>query len=200
MPFAHSSFLTSCLAPTSGVDPERSTLFVQSDVPEHVELAWILASTTAMGDLSRMTQFKEKSDQQEHVNAGLFTYPILQAADIVLYKAELVPVGDDQLQHLELSRDIVRRFNGRYGQAITRLVFRMAGVSANMLIAHVMLLGQRVERLPKIDVLDRRPTGLFSPPPLVGDPALDPLGQTQNHIFAVTDQVNPLALVGSDRP
>jgi len=98
-----------------GVDPERSTLFVQSDVPEHTELAWILASVTAMGDLGRMTQFKEKSEQQAHINAGLFTYPVLQTADIVLYKAEVVPVGEDQVQHLELAREIVRRFNGRYG-------------------------------------------------------------------------------------
>lgn len=98
-----------------GVDPSRATLFVQSDVPEHTELAWILATVTAMGDLARMTQFKDKSAHQEHVNAGLFTYPVLQTADIVLYKAEAVPVGEDQVQHLELAREIVRRFNGRFG-------------------------------------------------------------------------------------
>lgn len=99
-----------------GVDPEKATLFVQSDVPEHTELAWILASVTGMGELGRMTQFKEKSAAQEHVNTGLFTYPVLQTADIVLYKAQVVPVGEDQLQHLELAREIVRRFNGRYGE------------------------------------------------------------------------------------
>lgn len=99
-----------------GVDPEKATLFVQSDVPEHTELAWILASVTGMGELGRMTQFKEKSAALEHVNTGLFTYPVLQTADIVLYKAQVVPVGEDQLQHLELAREIVRRFNGRYGE------------------------------------------------------------------------------------
>ncbi len=99
-----------------GLD-ERATLFVQSEVAEHVELAWILNTVTPMGELSRMTQFKEKSEQQKsNVNAGLFTYPVLQAADILLYKAELVPVGDDQVQHLELTREIARRFNARFGE------------------------------------------------------------------------------------
>lgn len=99
----------------SGVDPERCTLFVQSDVREHTELAWYLAAVTPMGDLGRMTQFKEKSDQREFVSSGLFTYPILMSADILLYKATVVPVGDDQVQHLELARETVRRFNHRFG-------------------------------------------------------------------------------------
>ncbi len=99
-----------------GVDPERCTLFVQSDVPEHMELAWYLAAVTPMGDLHRMTQFKEKSEDKEFVSAGLFTYPILMAADILLYKATIVPVGDDQVQHLELARETVRRFNHRFGK------------------------------------------------------------------------------------
>lgn len=100
-----------------GVDPERATLFVQSHVPQHAELAWIMACLTPLGDLHRMTQFKDKSeDQPEMVNAGLFTYPILQTADIVLYRAEQVPVGEDQDQHLELARETVRRFNFKFGQ------------------------------------------------------------------------------------
>lgn len=99
-----------------GLDPEKSTIFVQSDVPEHTELAWYLASVTALGDLHRMTQFKEKSDHdRQNVNAGLFTYPVLQAADILVYKATVVPVGEDQRQHLELAREIARRFNNRFG-------------------------------------------------------------------------------------
>ena len=98
-----------------GVSPDKATLFVQSDVPEHTELAWILSSIATMGELGRMTQFKEKAEQQASVNAGLFTYPVLQTADIVLYKAEVVPVGEDQIQHLELAREIVRGFNGRFG-------------------------------------------------------------------------------------
>src|SRR5438046_2318826 len=85
-----------------GLDPDRCTLFVQSDVREHTELAWYLASVTPLGDLQRMTQFKEKSAGKEHVGVGLFTYPVLMAADILLYKANVVPVGEDQLQHLEL--------------------------------------------------------------------------------------------------
>jgi tryptophanyl-tRNA synthetase len=99
-----------------GVDPARATLFVQSAVPEHTELAWVLAAVTPFGELGRMTQFKDKSERQpENVNAGLFTYPVLQAADILLYGATRVPVGEDQRQHLELAREIVRRFNARFG-------------------------------------------------------------------------------------
>ncbi len=97
-----------------GIDPKRTILFYQSDVPFHTELAWYLACTTSMGDLERMTQFKEKSNMTSLVNAGLFTYPVLQAADILLYDAELVPVGEDQLQHIELARRIARRFNNKY--------------------------------------------------------------------------------------
>jgi tryptophanyl-tRNA synthetase len=100
-----------------GVDPERATLFVQSHVPEHTELAWALASVAPFGELGRMTQFKDKSEHNpDNINAGLFTYPVLQAADIVLYGATRVPVGEDQRQHLELAREIVRRWNARFGE------------------------------------------------------------------------------------
>jgi tryptophanyl-tRNA synthetase len=99
-----------------GIDPEKSILFVQSDVPEHTELCWILGCVTSFGDLARMTQFKEKAKGQEFVNGGLFYYPVLQAADILLYLADHVPVGEDQLQHLELARRIARRFNWRFGE------------------------------------------------------------------------------------
>ena len=99
----------------AGVDPDRSIFYVQSMVPEHTELAWIFNTVTMFGDLGRMTQFKDKSEQnQNNVNVGLFTYPVLQAADILLYKAGWVPVGEDQVQHLELSRDIARRWNRRF--------------------------------------------------------------------------------------
>jgi tryptophanyl-tRNA synthetase len=98
-----------------GIDPERSTLFVQSHVPEHTELAWILECNAAIGELRRMTQFKDKSDGAEFVSAGLFTYPALMAADILLYDTDRVPVGDDQRQHVELARDLAIRFNHRYG-------------------------------------------------------------------------------------
>jgi tryptophanyl-tRNA synthetase len=97
-----------------GLDPEKTTLFVQSDVREHTELAWYLASVTPMGDLSRMTQFKDKGEGKEFVSTGLFTYPVLMSADILLYKATVVPVGEDQVQHIELARETVRRFNHRF--------------------------------------------------------------------------------------
>jgi tryptophanyl-tRNA synthetase len=99
-----------------GLDPARCTLFVQSSVPEHTELAWALSSVTPFGELGRMTQFKDRSERQpENVNAGLFAYPVLQAADVLLYGATHVPVGEDQRQHLELAREIVRKWNARFG-------------------------------------------------------------------------------------
>jgi len=101
-----------------GLEPSKTALFVQSDVREHTELAWYLASVTPMGDLSRMTQFKEKSEDKEFVSTALFTYPVLMSADILLYKATIVPVGDDQLQHLELARETARRWNHRFGRIL----------------------------------------------------------------------------------
>ncbi|MFI8567893.1 tryptophan--tRNA ligase [Rhodococcus sp. NPDC078407] len=99
-----------------GIDPEKSTLFVQSQVPEHAQLAWVLNCITGFGEAARMTQFKDKSAKQgrDHTSVGLFTYPILQAADILLYRPNLVPVGEDQRQHLELTRDLAQRFNTRF--------------------------------------------------------------------------------------
>jgi tryptophanyl-tRNA synthetase len=98
----------------AGIDPGKSTLFVQSHVPQHVELMWYLGTVAPLGELERMTQFKDKSARSESIPAGLLNYPILQAADILLYKADRVPVGEDQLQHLEFSREVARRFNARY--------------------------------------------------------------------------------------
>jgi tryptophanyl-tRNA synthetase len=100
----------------TGLDPERSTVFIQSHVTAHAEAAWLLGSVTSLGELRRMTQFKEKSDQHDFVSAGLFTYPVLMAGDILLYQTDVVPIGDDQRQHLELSRDIAERFNSRFGE------------------------------------------------------------------------------------
>ncbi|WP_251445983.1 tryptophan--tRNA ligase [Vermiculatibacterium agrestimuris] len=103
-----------------GIDPNRSILFVQSMVPAHAELAWILNCFTMFGELSRMTQFKDKSAKHaDNINAGLFTYPTLMAADILLYQTDIVPVGEDQRQHVELTRDIAQRFNGVYGDVFT---------------------------------------------------------------------------------
>jgi len=102
----------------TGLDPERSTVFVQSQVPTHPDAAWLLGAVTSFGELRRMTQFKEKSEDQEFVSAGLFNYPVLMAADILLYKTDVVPVGDDQRQHVELTRNVAERFNQRFGETL----------------------------------------------------------------------------------
>ena len=99
-----------------GLDPDRSTIFVQSHVTAHPEAAWLLSSVASYGQLGRMTQFKDKSERQEFISAGLFTYPVLMAGDILLYQTDVVPIGDDQKQHLELARDLAQRFNSRYGE------------------------------------------------------------------------------------
>ena len=100
----------------TGLDPERSTVFAQSHVPAHAEAAWLLGSVTSYGQLGRMTQFKDKSDRHEFISSGLFTYPVLMAGDILLYQTDIVPIGDDQRQHLELTRDLAERFNSRFGE------------------------------------------------------------------------------------
>ena len=103
-----------------GLDPQKNIMFIQSHVPQHAELSWVLGCYTQFGELSRMTQFKMKSQQHaDNITAGLFTYPVLMAADILLYQTDLVPVGEDQRQHLEICRDIANRFNGRYGEVFT---------------------------------------------------------------------------------
>ncbi len=100
----------------AGIDPSQAALFMQSDVPEHTELSWIFTTNQPIGDLERQTQFKDKAGSMESIPAGLLMYPVLQAADILLYRADRVPVGEDQVQHLELSRDIARRWNARFGE------------------------------------------------------------------------------------
>ena len=99
-----------------GIDPDKSTLFIQSHVSEHTECAWLMECTASFGELRRMTQFKDKSDKADFVSGGLFTYPALQASDIILYDTDQVPVGEDQRQHVELTRDLTERFNNRYGE------------------------------------------------------------------------------------
>ena len=103
----------------TGLEPHRSTVFAQSHVVAHAEAAWLLSAATSFGELRRMTQFKEKSEGQDFVSAGLFTYPVLMAGDILLYQTEIVPIGDDQRQHLELTRDVAERFNQRFGETFT---------------------------------------------------------------------------------
>jgi tryptophanyl-tRNA synthetase len=103
----------------TGLDPERSTIFAQSQVTAHAEANWLLSTVTSVGELRRMTQFKDKSDAQHFISAALFTYPVLQAGDILLYQTDIVPVGVDQRQHVELTRDIATRFNSRFGEVFT---------------------------------------------------------------------------------
>lgn len=133
-----------------GVDPERSVVFVQSHVSEHCELAWILQCFTQVGELSRMTQFKDKRRRKAgDANAGLFSYPTLMAADILLYKAAFVPVGDDQRQHLELTRDIAVRFNARHGT-----IFPMPEAYIPEVGARVMSLQDPTKKMSKSDEVD----------------------------------------------
>ncbi len=117
----------------SGLDPERCILFRQSDVKEHTELCWLLSNATSYGELQRMTQFKEKREQQEFVSAGLFFYPILMAADILAYDTNEVPVGDDQRQHLELTRDVAQRFNARFGETLVLPEARIPDIGARIM-------------------------------------------------------------------
>src|SRR3954447_4817501 len=125
---------TAAILLAAGLDPSRCILFRQSDVREHTELTWLLSSVTAHGDLNRMTQFKEKSaKQRELVSAGLYFYPVLMAADILAYRTDTVPVGDDQRQHLELARDIAERFNERIGDVLTVPGFTIPDVGARIM-------------------------------------------------------------------
>jgi len=125
---------TAAILLAAGLDPERCILFRQSDVPEHSELTWLLTAVTAKGDLERMTQYKDKSAKQRELStAGLFLYPVLMAADVLLYRAQEVPVGDDQRQHLELMRDIAVRFNSRFGETLVVPEARIPEVGARIM-------------------------------------------------------------------
>jgi tryptophanyl-tRNA synthetase len=125
---------TAALLLAAGLDPELCIFFRQSDVREHTELCWLLANVTAFGELSRMTQFKEKSEQQrDFVSSGLFFYPVLQAADVLAYRTDEVPVGDDQKQHIELMRDIAQRFNARFGETFVIPEHRIPTVGARIM-------------------------------------------------------------------
>src|SRR5438309_2392906 len=125
---------TTAILLAAGVDPERCILFRQSDVREHSELTWLLSGVTAYGELTRMTQFKDKAgSQRELVSAGLFFYPVLMAADVLVYRAHEVPVGEDQRQHIELMRDVAERFNARYGEILVVPEIRVPEVGARIM-------------------------------------------------------------------
>ena len=143
----------------SGINPEKSIVFVQSQIKEHAELAWLLNTITPFGDLSRMTQFKDKSKKlQGNVNAGLFNYPVLMAGDILLYQTDLVPVGEDQKQHVELARLIAKKFNSKFGET-----FKIPEVSVLKIGAKIMSLTEPLKKMSKSDFESSR-IGLFDTP------------------------------------
>jgi tryptophanyl-tRNA synthetase len=143
----------------AGLDPDRCTLFVQSHVPAHPEAAWLLGSVTSFGELRRMTQFKDKGDQQEFVSAALFTYPVLQAADILLYQTDVVPVGEDQRQHLELARNVAERFNARYGET-----FRLPEAMIPKVGGRVMDLQEPTKKMSTTGGTPQGTVGVLDPP------------------------------------
>jgi tryptophanyl-tRNA synthetase len=146
----------------AGIDSSASTVMVQSSVPAHAELAWMLTCVTPMGWLSRMTQFKAKAEKQETVGDGLFQYPVLMAADILLYQAALVPVGDDQSQHVELTRDIAQRFNSLYGDTFVVPETRLPAVGAR-----VMGLDDPLKKMSKSESGAGHAVGLLDPPSVI---------------------------------
>ena len=143
----------------AGLDPERSTVFVQSHVSAHPEAAWLLGSVTSYGELRRMTQFKDKGEQQEFLSAGLFSYPVLQAADILLYQADLVPIGEDQRQHLELSRNVAERFNSRYGET-----FRLPEAMIPEVGGRIMDLQEPTKKMSTTGGTAQGTVGVLDPP------------------------------------
>ncbi|MBX2986594.1 MAG: tryptophan--tRNA ligase [Bdellovibrionaceae bacterium] len=144
-----------------GLDPQKNIIFAQSQIHEHAELAWILTCLTPMGYLNRMTQFKEKAEKNvKNINAGLFSYPVLMAADILLYQADLVPVGEDQKQHLELCRDLVGYFENRYGKG----VFKMPEPSIGKVGARIMSLQDPTKKMSKSDDNEKNYVSIIDDP------------------------------------
>ena len=166
---------TAALFLAVGIDPKQSVIMVQSSVSEHAELAWMLTCVTPVGWLERMTQYKAKSQAQETVGDGLLQYPVLMAADILLYQAAIVPVGDDQAQHLELARDIAQRFNSLYGET-----FVMPGTSLPAVGARIMGLDQPDTKMSKSATGSGHAVGL-----------LDPIDQVRKKIMRATTDSQP---------
>lgn len=146
----------------AGIDPEKSIIFIQSQVKEHTELCWLLNTVTPVGDLTRMTQYKEKAKKfKKNLNAGLLNYPILMAADILLYQTDIVPVGEDQKQHVELARTIARKFNQKFGQT-----FKVPEVKLQKTGAKIMSLTQPTKKMSKTDKTESY-IGLFDTPEII---------------------------------
>jgi tryptophanyl-tRNA synthetase len=146
----------------NGLDPERSTIFAQSHVTAHAEAAWLLSAVAGHGQLGRMTQFKDKSGRSEFVSTGLFTYPVLMAGDILLYQTDIVPIGDDQRQHLELTRDIAERFNARFGQT-----FRVPDGVYPTIGARIMDLQEPTRKMSTTGGTAQGTVGMLDPPDVV---------------------------------
>ena len=173
-----------------GLDPDVCTLFVQSHVPQHTELSWLIECTVSFGELRRMTQFKDKSAKQgdagqEHVSAGLFTYPALMAADILIYDADRVPVGDDQRQHLELTRDVAERFNSRYGET-----FVIPEAAIPKVAARVMDLQEPTSKMSKSADSPQGTVGIFEEASAI----------SKKFKRAVTDSENDVRFDTVDKP
>ena len=145
-----------------GIDPDRSLLYTQSQVPDHAELAWILGTMVPMGVLNRMTQFKDKTAKGEPANLGLYSYPVLMAADILLYHANLVPIGDDQRQHLEMTRDLVERFNNRFGET-----FPVPDAYIPETAARVMSFTDPTSKMSKSDPQEKSRVTILDPPDVI---------------------------------
>ncbi len=161
-----------------GLDPQKSILYYQSHVPQHAELGWILNCYTYMGELNRMTQFKEKSlSHADNINAGLFTYPVLMAADILLYQTDLVPVGEDQRQHLEITRDIAGRFNGVYGD-----VFKIPEAYIGKVGARIMALQEPTKKMSKSDENKNNTIALLDEPAVVMNKIKRAMTDSENEV------------------
>jgi tryptophanyl-tRNA synthetase len=171
-----------------GIDPARSAIFVQSHVGEHCELAWILQCFTQLGELNRMTQFKDKRQRagfgRGAANAGLFTYPVLMAADILLYRTSLVPVGDDQRQHLELTRDLAQRFNRLHGP-----VFTVPEAFVPETGARIMALQDPSRKMSKSDAVDANVVALLDPPALITRKLMRAVTDSGSEIVARPDKL-----------
>lgn len=146
----------------AGIDPEKATLFIQSEVPAHAQLGWMMQSISYIGELERMTQFKDKASDQDGVSAALFTYPALMAADILLYQTDIVPVGDDQTQHLELTRDVAERFNNRFKETFVVPEIRIPKVGAR-----IMSLQEPLKKMSKSDENQRGFISMLDTPKLI---------------------------------
>lgn len=178
---------TAAMLVSVGLDPDKVTLFVQSDVKEHAELSWLMQCIVTFGELSRMTQFKEKSQDKEIVTGGLFTYPALMAADILLYKTDLVPVGEDQKQHLEITRDIAQRLNYRYGE-----IFNLPEPFIPKVGGRIMALDDPNKKMSKSSENPNSFIGLLDPPDLIRKKIMRAVTDSEMGIYY--DEVNKKAI------